>query len=361
MIHSASVIKWAGLSYSSHVILDDNGVPLLAPSLFLANLSIEGRSKATILNYAYRLNTYFDVLRNSDGMDWKLVNDEVMTAYINGYLMTELGLSRPSISGHIAAISTFYDWSWDHGYLESPATYSYSIYVKGEPTSYQKGLSSVTKVYVDQYISDEKFNDLLGKIKTNDPFLIERNELILLFAKCAGLRRAEIMDSRNLTLPELRKFEDNTSNNDHISIIGKGEKLRRVPIIPGLQDKIVQFINGRHRKTKSNNLICGKYGNPLNVSIPNNLFKLAAAELNDPYWDTRVFHSLRHTYATNMVTFCYENEMDPWQLLPEYMGHNNSDTTLGYVAFEAVMNSRHSLLKKLYVGNKHINRRVKNV
>lgn len=361
MIHKASEIKWGGLTYSSYVIIGEDGNPILAPSQFLAELSINGKSKATILNYAYRLNSYFDVLKNSNDICWKLVDDEDMSGYINGYLMRERRLSRLSISGHIATIDAFYEWSWVHGYLEFPVTYTYSIYEKGVPTSFQKGLNSVTKAYVDQYISDDKFTDLMSCIKTNNPFLLERNELILLLAKDVGLRRAEIMDDRNLTLSELEKFSISTGGNDFISIIGKGEKLRRVPIHPSLQDRIVQFMNGRHKKTMSKNLICSKNGATLNVSIPNNIFKSATSELNDPYWDTRVFHSLRHTYATNMVKFCYENNMDPWQILPEYMGHSDSSTTLGYVAFEAVMSSRHSLLKKLYVRGKHIRRKINNV
>lgn len=336
----------------------EGDVPVLAPSLFLIDLSIHGRSDQTILNYAYRLNTYFKVLSNSDSVDWKSVNDENMTAYINGYLKLSLGLNRVSIAGHIATLSSFYDWAWNHGYLYSPSAYSFSIYEKGSPTNYKKGLTSVTKVYVDQYISDEKFDNLLSSIRTNDLFLLERNELILNLAKLAGLRRSEIMDPRNLSIIELKKVIGFSSSNNFVSIIGKGEKLRRVPILPDLQVKILKFMNGRHKKLRSKYLICSKSGDPLNVSIPNNIFMSAKRQLADSYWDTRVFHSLRHTYATNMVSFCYKNNLDPWQLIPEYMGHTNITTTLGYIAFEAALNSRHSILKKLNIEYEQIRKNV---
>lgn len=94
--------------------------------------------------------------------------------------------------------------------------------------------------------------------------------------------------------------------------------------------------------------------------MPYVIFKQAAVRTKNPYWDTRVFHSLRHTYATNMVTWLHNQNLNNYHIiLPEYMGHASVETTDSYIQFEAVLNNRHSILNKLKVKNKHYKRNGK--
>ena len=57
-----SQIQYSGLNFKSFALLDNNGGVRIAPSLFLANLSLNGHSQETISNYAYRLDKFLKVL-----------------------------------------------------------------------------------------------------------------------------------------------------------------------------------------------------------------------------------------------------------------------------------------------------------
>jgi len=348
MIQNVSSVFWGGRQYKSVVLTEQSGEIIFPPSLFLARQSIDGKSEHTITNYAYRLNTFFKILKSSGDIDWRKLNNNLMAIYLNRYLYSGLGLQKSSLSGHISVLSSFYDWAWKYGYLDSPKNFSYNIYESGVPKKIQNN-KVVSKVYVNQYISDINFRKLLGEVKTDNPFLIERNELILYLGYRMGLRSMEIVDPRNFRLNEMDTLLAEDTLGNYIEIIGKGEKLRRVPIPPEIKDRISNFFFGRLRKIKTDHLICGVNGQPLNRKRPNSIFRKAAIQTLNPYWDSRVFHSLRHTYATNLVAWCYKNQLDPWLLVPEYMGHEDHSTTLGYVFFEAVLSQRHSLLKKLHV------------
>ncbi|MNP04715.1 Phage integrase family protein [compost metagenome] len=59
------------------------------------------------------------------------------------------------------------------------------------------------------------------------------------------------------------------------------------------------------------------------------------------------FHALRHTYATNLVDFCYKHGYDPWQYVPEQMGHEDEATTKDYVVFDGKLHRREKIRKAL--------------
>lgn len=356
-IITVSHIKWAGQTHKSHAVLDTHGEVNFPATMYLVNLSLNGKSYNTTLNYAYRLESYFTVLQQSGEMDWRLVDDETMTVYINQYLHNTKNLSISSIEGHIACLESFYKWAWEHGFLKKPLKHSFILSQKNKQSSVLLHSNKDTRRYLGQYIEPTKLESLLEHLKTNDPFLLERNEIILSLGYSMGLRRSEIVHENNLKLTEFKRLKNLSKSERNLTIIGKGPKTRIVPIPPKLYQMIENFVNGRHKTANSQNIICNKNGRCLSNSLPYVIFKQAAIRTQDPFWDQKVFHSLRHSYATNMVSKCYEEKIDPWVILPEYMGHNDKSTTLSYVFFEAILNNRHSLLKKLLVQEKHIGKR----
>ncbi len=355
-INTVSNIKWAGHTYKSNAVLDCNGKINIPITLYLVNLSINGKSYNTTLNYAYRLESYFNVLKSSGDMDWRSVDDEAMTVYINKYLYQNKNLTKKSIQGHIATLDGFYKWAWRYGYLTRPIVYSFILSHKEKKSSVKTDTHKISSKYMGQYIEPAKLETLLENLKTNDPYLLERDELILTIGYTMGLRRSEIVNESNLKVNELINLKNHSTSERMIRIIGKRSKVRDVPIPPKTFEMIERFLNGRHKKTKSENLICSKQGKILGNSLPYVIYKQASIRTKDPYWDSIVFHSFRHSFATNMVSTCYEEQIDPWAILPQYMGHKDKSTTFGYVFFEAVLMNRHSLLKKLMVEERHINK-----
>lgn len=353
-IVNASNIKYAGGTYSSAVILDSNSELRVAPSLFLTELSISGSSIHTIKNYGYRLNSFLDILDYSE-LNWKTIDQRQIDTYLNSYLRDELSLSESSLLGHVAVLTAFYEFAWEHGFLSEPMIFRYRIIESGIAKKPELKDSDDHYRLIEKYFPKEKLNELLECIDNKSDYIQERNELIFYFGYYMGLRASEVVDSRNLNIDKIWDSENKTISNKTY-IVGKGEKPRFVNIPFVLKEKIKNFILGRRKKISGNLLICSKKGTPLNRSTPSKLFHNSAILTNSPFFLTRSFHSLRHSFATNLVISCYDRGHDPWVVVPEQMGHSDYRTTFNYIFFEAVLNKRHSILKKLSVQNRHINK-----
>lgn len=345
-------IKYAGGIYSSVVILDQDNKLLIPPSLYLAELSIRGRSLNTVKNYAYRLNTFFHILEySSPSIHWTKVTQHNIDTYLAEYLRKILGLDDSSIDGHISAISGFYNHAYEFGFIPEPMAFSYEI-TEGSKEQNTGNANDLLK----KYIEPEKFEELVGFVDVESDFLQERNEIILYLGYHMGLRAAEVVDPRNLRLSKLWN-ETEQEVSQEITVIGKGEKTRTITILFPMQEKLKHFLQGRRKKIDGDLLICKEDGTALNSAFASGRYSDAAEASGDVDLIRRSFHCLRHSFATNLVISCHEQGFDPWTVVPEQMGHEDYETTFNYVFFEAVLNKRHSILKKLSVTAKDIGRK----
>lgn len=347
-------LKYAGSSCSSVALIDDEGELRSVPSLYLAELSLARKSINTVSNYGYRLNTFFDVLNHSS-IIWKEVSQQHIDTYINIYLIQQLKLTENSINGHIAAISGFFDYAWDFGFIGQPMGFRFTIFDKEVERNSEASITRSASNLIEKYIPEDKFLKLIQAVKSKSDYIQERNELVLHIGYYIGLRAAEVVDPRNLLISKL--ITSNKEIVNTIVITGKSKNPRRVTIPFPLKEKIKFFIAGRREGIASDLLVCSEYGDSLNRSFASKLFTKTAKNSGDDYFDQRSYHSLRHTFATNLVVSCYERGHDPWTVVPEQMGHEDYTTTFKYVYFEAVHNKRHSLLKKLSVKAWHISKK----
>ena len=346
-----SKIQYSEVDFKSFALLDNKGDLRIAPTLFLADLSVNGYSQETISNYAYRLDTFLKVIDDA-GLSFVDVDQQHIDLYLNKFLNNHLDLEITSINGHIACLSKFFEHIHNNGFVIEPKKFIYRI--TDNDTGY-KIKSNVRKKIklIEHYLSREQFDDLLSYVSSDNDYINERDELILNIGYHMGLRAREVVDNRNLTLTKLIDKKTGEGG-DKIKVIGKGEKLRTVLIPPELKNKIKSFIDGRRKNTPGNILICAENGNQLNKKFASGVFSKAALTSLQSIFISRGFHSLRHTYATNCVIECHKNGYDPWTILPDRMGHEDKATTFLYIFFEAVLNSRHSLIKKLSVKKKSI-------
>ncbi|MGE8410094.1 MAG: tyrosine-type recombinase/integrase [Pseudomonas sp.] len=367
-------INWSGGPLSTYAILEDGPLTeqsiVPAPTLFLIHLAQEGQLANSIRSSAHDLRSFFEALQAHD-QDWRWLTNADMSGYLYGHLKVARSCSDTSIKRHISTLRLFYAHAWQLGMLEAPASFSYH-FIPDEQKKQGDGRKRVNFDLYNKYIEKDIFERLLGCIKAQSPFEKERDELVLHIGYYCGLRTAEVTDSRNLQTSDLRariahaeKAGDQTIT---VSVIGKGEKLRKVDIPPRAFKKIKHFLEGRRSSIADGPLICTQRGTALFSGHATNIFKsariAASANIDDvlaelhakdphlhfvtkPSFLKLTFHALRHTYATNLVDFCYKHGYDPWQYVPEQMGHEDEATTKEYVIFDGKLQRREKIRRAL--------------
>jgi integrase len=179
-----------------------------------------------------------------------------------------------------------------------------------------------------------------------------------------GVRSHELVKYNNFDIEVLKEQFPNDKNGFYeeafIKITGKGYKRRSVPVCMELKKDLFRFLYGDLSKYVEKNLFEKKKGVPItSTSYGTKLFRSSADEylsknivsykLRDSY-NRWVFHSLRHTCATNFVTYCEGMDIgryDPMLSLPQWMGHEDDDTTKLYICAEALLFKRLEVIKKL--------------
>lgn len=367
-------IAWAGGPLDTYAII--NSGPLnadsivLPPSLYLLSQAKLGAGQNSRRAEANDLKTFFEALARSN-RNWLEITDEQMSNYLKNNLQTELQLRKPSIKRHISTLKKTYRFAYTNGLTPNPLEYTYHYVEQAEVKRQGQSSSSETNLY-KKYINKKIFDVISSNIRSVDGFLRERDELVLELGYNCGLRAAEVTSKLNLQTKKLRRLINEAEESHNLTItvpiIGKGNKLRHVVFNAEITQKIRNFLIGRRSKIPDGPLICSKSGNELSSGHASRVFhtalKIALPKLR---WFTRranknnddvytisfnsikklSFHALRHTYATNLVSFCYEHGYDPWHYLMDQLGHAEETTTKIYILFDANIFHRDSIRRKL--------------
>lgn len=367
-------VEWSGGTIKTYAILrgenvfTDSIVPV--PSLYLISLAQMEKADNSIRATGSDLLSFFQTLERY-GLEWDSLSDTDMSGYLYGHLHKFHGLKKQSMERHISSIKGLYAFAYDAGIISAPAKFSYQ-YIQDESKENKKTKKKIDFDLYNNYLHKDLFNEILANIASKRAFEKERDELALIIGFHCGLRTSEVTNSENLKTKELKNLisaaEKIGSRTITITLIGKGSKIRKVDIPPYAVRKIKQFLEGRRSKLPDGPLICSRRGEPLIGSHCTNIFRRAKNasigiiekniarihELNPNYhfiskesFSNLVFHSLRHTYATNLVDFCYKHGLDPWQYLPDQLGHSDVETTKTYVVFDGELGRREKIRQAL--------------
>jgi site-specific recombinase XerD len=116
-----------------------------------------------------------------------------------------------------------------------------------------------------------------------------------------------------------------------LRVLGKGDKIRNVPISPDLWRLVQRFVllSGRSLNSHADArkpLLCSRVGKdkPLTTRSVQNIVKkyVRAAGITKPISP----HSIRHTVGTNMAI----NEA-PLLVIQQFLGHSDPKTTMRYI------------------------------
>lgn len=343
-----------------------DGVPLVAPSAYLLSVS-KNNGERTASTYASRLKSFFSTIEHMSEdvfSYWKTISDRAMSGYIYGVLKQARGLQRTSIDNHCSAISSFYRFAFQYGYIETELKFSFSL---DDDFDAVGSLDSISNEMHDQYYNEHDFKKvILGNINAENDFIAERNRLMMKLGYYAGLRSFEVTLNRNLRKEYLqqklpRKW---TPRSESIKIFGKGRKVRSVPFPISLLEDIHNYLWKYESVFGDGNIICKISGTPfLSENPATDIFSTArnkflakkeATEQDWLLWKIRSFHKSRKCFATNFVSQCYEDGLDPYIELPQAMGHEDIETTFKYIYFEALLNKRPKILRQLSLERTHL-------
>lgn len=148
--------------------------------------------------------------------------------------------------------------------------------------------------------------------------------LLAVMAGC-GLREAEVVGLK------LSDFQDSGNETVMLRVLGKGDKIRNVPISPDLWRLVQRFVllSGRSLNSHADArkpLLTSRVGKdkPLTTRSVQNIVKkyVRAAGITKPISP----HSIRHTVGTNMAV----NEA-PLLVIQQFLGHSDPKTTMRYI------------------------------
>lgn len=258
---------------------------------FQSYLTVEkGLSANTIENYVKDVSAFVDFIE-VDVLDVTIHDIRTYLADQQGQ-----GKARSSVSRYICSIKEFYRFIETYYNVPSPAK---------DITSYNRQVDSLPKNL--SLTEMGKFMAVVGESRIKTQTIVE-----LLYG--TGCRVSELI---NL------KVEDFDFEEGFITILGKGNKERIVPIAPRTTSLVKHYL--RHFDIESG-LLFTKRGNdsePMSRISVTNLTKDIARRAGIS--STVSAHVMRHSYATHML----ENGCD-MATMQELLGHSDMKTTKIY-------------------------------
>lgn len=146
-----------------------------------------------------------------------------------------------------------------------------------------------------------------------------RDEALLLLIYGCGLRISEAI---NIKMSDIEGLDD-SSTTTLIRILGKGSKVRILPILPIVETYILKYISECPYNVTSDAIFVGAMGNKLNPDVFRDRIRKLRNITQLPSEASP--HSFRHSFATDLLAA----EVDI-RTIQEMLGHSNLNSTQRY-------------------------------
>jgi integrase/recombinase XerC len=154
-----------------------------------------------------------------------------------------------------------------------------------------------------------------------EPWILARDAAVLALLYGSGLRISEALSLRRGGVPA-------PGRGDVITVIGKGNKQRMVPLLPQVAQRIADYVVlCPYDLPDEGPLFVGARGGPLSPRIVQLVMERLRGALGLP--DTATPHALRHSFATHLLA-----RGGDLRAIQELLGHASLSTTQIYTAVD---------------------------
>jgi integrase/recombinase XerC len=161
--------------------------------------------------------------------------------------------------------------------------------------------------------------------EAREPWVLARDAALLALLYGSGLRISEALGLKRGDLPPSGQV---SSQIDAITVTGKGNKQRKVPLLPQVRTLIAEYVAiCPHMLPVDGPLFVGARGGPLSPRIVQLVMERLRGTLSLP--DTATPHALRHSFATHLLA-----RGGDLRAIQELLGHASLSTTQIYTAVD---------------------------
>lgn len=280
-------------------------------SAFLDHVSRERRlADNTVEAYGHDLRSFFAFLDDHLGEPVAIKAFRHLHASdIRAFLAKRRreGLSDTSVARVLSAIKTFFHWLDDHHGIDNPEI------------AFLKGPKRQSRL--PRPVSVAAARDMIetAEATAEEPWVAARDAAVLTLLYGAGLRISEALGLHGDMVPAPERLR----------IVGKGGKIRLVPLIPAVRSAINEYARlCPYRLTGETPLFYGVRGKRLQPAIVQRGVQVLRGALGLP--ETATPHALRHAFATHLLSAGAD-----LRAIQTLLGHASLSTTQVYTGVDS--------------------------
>jgi integrase/recombinase XerC len=221
------------------------------------------------------------------------------------------GIDSRSLMRQLAALRSF------ARHAERAKLFSASVFAAVRGPKLSRGLPKPLSAASAKAVTD--IDSRAGEARP--PWIIARDAAVLALLYGCGLRIGEALSLVRKDAP--------VDGRDSLTVTGKGNKTRSVPVLPQVARAIAEYLAlCPHQVGRGGPLFVGDRGGPLSPRIIQLTMQRLRGALGLP--DSATPHALRHSFATHLLS-----KGGDLRAIQELLGHASLSTTQGYTKVDA--------------------------
>lgn len=267
-------------------------------------------SKNTLAAYVFDITNLLNFLSNYKGQQIKLATLAGLTLTdFRAWLAHNAGeqLDAASRARAVAGVRNFFRWLDKSGVLHNEA-----IELLKTPKTPRRLPHPLSEISAQDVVA-------LAKNEAREAWIGLRDEALFTLLYGAGLRIGEALSLRYADL----------AGGERITVTGKGNKQRSVPLLPLVREALDKYIKEcPYSNSPKSPVFVGSRGEVLNPGVAQRQLRMLRRNLNLP--DSVTPHALRHSFATHLLSSGAD-----LRSLQELLGHSSLSTTQLYTKVDA--------------------------